>query len=234
MQAQTGARPRYLQISELLIRDIAAGRLTDGTRLPPERDMAQDLGVAVGTLRKALADLQEKGMLERVQGSGNYIRAQTTTDSIYALFRLELLGGGGLPTARILTVDSCDKPADLPPFGTGPTAHRIRRLRALSGQTAALEEIWLCASYTDTLSAQDLSQSLYLHYRRHLNLWILRAEDRIGQAPLPDWTPDEFGHAPGTPLPHITRVSWSQDNTRAEVSQTWFDPAIARYVARLT
>ncbi|MEC9403613.1 MAG: GntR family transcriptional regulator, partial [Pseudomonadota bacterium] len=33
------ALPLYVQISELLIRDIAAGRLIDGERLPPERDM---------------------------------------------------------------------------------------------------------------------------------------------------------------------------------------------------
>lgn len=234
MTDTTGALPRYQQISELLIRDIAAGRLPDGTRLPPERDMAADLGVAIGTLRKALAELQAKGMLERVQGSGNYIRAKASTESIYALFRLELLSGGGLPTAQVLSVARRSKPADLPDFGSGPDAHRIRRLRFLSGQIAALEEIWLCASYTPELSASDLSQSLYLHYRRHLKLWILRAEDRIGQAPLPDWTPSAFGHPPGTPLPHITRVSWSQHNARAEVSQTWFDPAIARYVARIS
>ncbi len=234
MSDATGALPRYQQISELLIREVASGRLPDGTRLPPEREMAADLGVAVGTLRKALADLQAKGMLERVQGSGNYIRARANIESIYAMFRLELLSGGGLPAAQVLSVERHPKPADLPAFGNGQDAHRIRRLRSLSGQIAALEEIWLCASFAPELSATDLSQSLYLHYRRHLNLWILRAEDRIGQAPLPDWTPATFGHASGALMPHVTRVSWSQDNARAEVSQTWFDPAIARYVARIT
>ena len=233
MPDQTGALPRYLQISELLIRDIAAGRLLDGSRLPPEREMAQSLGVAVGTLRKALAELAQKGLLERVQGSGNYIRARTATDSIYALFRLETPEGGGLPTAEVLSVACLPKPADLPAFGTGPLAHRIRRLRSLSGRIAALEEIWLCASHAAQLTAEDLSQSLYLHYRRALGLWILRAEDRIGLAPLPDWTPPRFVHPPGAPMGHILRIAWSQDNVRAEVSQTWFDPEAARYVARL-
>ena len=41
----------------MLIRDIAAGRLSEGERLPPEREMAAELGIAVGTLRQALADL---------------------------------------------------------------------------------------------------------------------------------------------------------------------------------
>lgn len=233
MSDQTGALPRYLQISESLIRDIAAGHLPDGTRLPPERDMALRLGVAVGTLRKALTELANKGLLERVQGSGNYIRARPAPGSIYALFRLEAPEGGGLPTAEVLSVARLAKPADLPEFGSGPDAHRIRRLRSLSGRIAALEEIWLCASHAAQLAAEDLSQSLYLHYRRALGLWILRAEDRIGVAPLPEWSPPRFAHPPGALMGHVVRIAWSQDNARAEVSQTWFDPAAARYVVRL-
>ena len=57
--------PLYLRTAEALIRDIAAGRLEDGARLPPEREMADSLGLSVGTLRKALANLESKGLLER-------------------------------------------------------------------------------------------------------------------------------------------------------------------------
>ena len=74
-----GALPLHMQITELIIRDIAAGRLVNGERLAPEREMADSFGIAVGTLRKALATLQEKGLLERVQGSSNYIRAKADT-----------------------------------------------------------------------------------------------------------------------------------------------------------
>ena len=85
------ALPIYVQIAELLTRDIVAGRLIDGERLPPERDMAAERGVSVGTLRKALAVMSEKGLVERVQGAGNYIRASGDTGTVYAMFRLELL-----------------------------------------------------------------------------------------------------------------------------------------------
>lgn len=228
-----GALPVYLRIAELLIRDIASGRLADGARLPPEREMAAGLGIAVGTLRKALAELAGKGLVERVQGSGNYIRHQPGAQGVYALFRLELAEGGGLPTAEVLGVARVPKPADLPPFGRAPEAWRIRRLRRLSGVPAAVEEIFLDAAYAPDLRAEALSESLYLHYRTALGLWITRAEDRIGQAPLPDWSPAAFPHAPGTALPMITRVSWAQDDSRAEVSRSWFDPVHVAYVARL-
>lgn len=229
----SGALPRYLQISELLIRDIAAGRLLDGERLPPERDMSARLGIAVGTLRHALADLAEKGLLRRVQGSGNYIAAKADVDSVYAFFRLELPEGGGLPTATVLSVERLPKPDDLPALGTGAEAYRIRRLRHLSGRPAAVEEIWLDAACSDHLDAGMLSESLYLFYRQRLGIWISRAEDRIDSADVPPWVPPEFKLPAGRTVPHISRIAWDATGQRVEASRTWFDPAHARYVARV-
>jgi GntR family transcriptional regulator len=228
-----GSLPAYLQIVELLVRDIAANRLVDGERLPPEREMATQLGVAVGTLRKSLAELESRGLLERVQGSGNYVRAISDPKSVYAMFRLELIGGGGLPTAEALSVERLKKPDGLPAFGTSPDAHRIRRIRYLSGKPAALEEIWLDGGYAETITLDDLSESLYLFYRQKLGLWITRAEDQVGLGAVPDWTRAPFAMAAGAPVPLVTRVSEAQDGARAEVSFSWFDPDIARYVARL-
>ena len=62
--ASPQALPKYVQISERLIREIAAGHIADGARLPPERDMAAEFGIAVGTLRKSLADLEENQLWE--------------------------------------------------------------------------------------------------------------------------------------------------------------------------
>jgi GntR family transcriptional regulator len=231
--AHPGSLPLYQQIAELLIRDIAAGRLIDGERLPPEREMAANLGIAVGTLRQALKSLTEKGLLVRVQGSGNYVQAKADAPSVYALFRLERVEGGGLPTARVLSVDRCAKSPALPSFGSHTEGHCIRRLRFLSGKVAAVEEIWLDGAEVDRIVPGDLSESLYLYYRERLGLWIARAEDSVGQGPLPDWAPPEFPHPPGTPLPLITRVSWAQDGRSVEASLTWYDPETVRYVARL-
>jgi GntR family transcriptional regulator len=225
--------PLYLQISEMLIREINAGRLVDGARLPPERAYATQLGISVGTLRKALADLSEKGLLERVQGSGNYIRARTDVQAVYAFFRVELLEGGGLPTAELLDIATVPKPEGLPPFGVSETAHRLRRLRRLNGQPAVLEEIFLDSAYTPRITPDDLSESLYLFYRDRLGLSIDRVEDRMGLVPVPDWAPAAYRRAPGTPTLCATRISFARDGMRAEVSRGWIDTDIATYVARL-
>ena len=102
------ALPKTLQVSEMLIREIVSGRIPDGSRLPSERQMAADLGIAVGTLRRALAILEDKGLLNRIQGSGNYVQAKASVPSVYSFFRLELLDGGGLPTADIIDVFNVD------------------------------------------------------------------------------------------------------------------------------
>ncbi len=230
--ADPSSLPKWQQISEMLIREIAAGHLVDGARLPPEREMATGLGIAVGTLRKALAELEAQGLLERVHGSGNYVRAGQA-DSVYAFFRLERVSGGGLPTARVLSVTRMTKPASLPIFGTSMDAHRIRRVRMLDGEPAALEEIWLDASYAASIAPDDLSESLYLFYKRQLGLRITRVEDQIGVDALPDWGPEGFGLSAGTPCGWIERVSFDQDGARAEVSQTWFDNNKVRYINRL-
>lgn len=228
-----GPLPVHMQISEMLIREISAGRLADGERLPPERDMAADLGIAVGTLRRALRDLTEKGLLQRVQGSGNYVRARPEVQGIYSFFRIELVEGGGLPTADILSVDALKKPSDLPEFGASARGHRIRRLRKLGGTPAAIEEIWLDGARAEKLACEDLSESLYLHYRNALGFHIVRADDSVGVAPIPDWSPAAFPLSRGAPAGFIERIAWANDGGSAEYSRTWFDPAAARYVARL-
>ncbi|WP_281253238.1 GntR family transcriptional regulator [Puniceibacterium sediminis] len=233
MTADRHALPLYVQLSEMLIREISAGRLVSGERLPPEREMAAQLGTSVGTLRKALADLTDKGLLERVQGSGNYVRAKPDAKSVYSFFRVELLEGGGLPRAELLDVARVAKDAGLPAFGTAPDAHRIRRLRSLNATPAVLEEIWLDGAYADRLDPGEMSESLYLYYREALGLWITRVEDRVGLGRVPDWAPDRLGPRPGQPCVMVERISWGQDGARAEVSRNWIDTTVARYVARL-
>ncbi|ETX15366.1 GntR family transcriptional regulator [Roseivivax halodurans JCM 10272] len=226
------ALPLYVQLSEMLIREIKAGRYSEGERLPPEREMAASLGTSVGTLRKALADLTAKGMLERRQGSGNYIRARSDARSVYAFFRVELIEGGGLPRADLLSLDLCPREAAPIPFGTAERAFRIRRLRSLNHRPAVLEEIWLDGAHAETIDPDELSESLYLYYRERLDLWISRVEDRLTTSPVPDWAPPAFGVAPGASTLLFSRRGWAQGGDLAEVSLNWIDTSVATYVSR--
>jgi GntR family transcriptional regulator len=231
MSADPAALPKYIALSEYLIREVASGRLLPGSRLPPERELAESLGVAVGTLRKALARLQDEGVIEAIQGSGNYIRNSAEAKAIYAFFPLERLQGGGLPRARVLSVDRVQKPAGLPAFGAGPEAWRIRRLRYLDDVPMAVEEIWLDAARADHLDPAQLSESLYLHYREKLGFWIAATEDAVGVGSVPDWGA-AIGQPAGALCGRFRRISTDQTGARPEVSTTWFNSERAMYVAR--
>ncbi len=222
--------PIYQQVSERLAREILAGRLTKGTKLPPEREMAAARGIAVGTLRKALNQLVQQGMLVRVHGAGNYIKKPEQATNIYAYFRLERCEGGGLPTAEFLDVQRMQKPADLPKFGTSDEGHRIRRFRKLDDVPAALEEIWLDGDVVDHIPPEDLSESLYLYYRTRLNFVIRRFEDRVSVGPKPDWGQDLLDLP--NPTGFIERYSWAHDDAAVEFSRTWYHPERVVYVAR--
>ena len=227
------ALPTYVQISEMLIRDISSGRYVNGARLPPERSMALGLGVSVGTLRKSLADMSRKGLLEKRQGSGNYVKTNSQPSSVYSFFRVELIAGGGLPTAAVLSVERVTKPAGFPSFGNSAEAHCIRRLRRLNGRPAVLEEIWLDGDQSSSIVPEDLSESLYLFYRTALKLWISEVEDQLTVKAVPDWSPVEFEIAVGAPALCAQRLSRAQSGAAVEYSLSWIDTKIARYVARI-
>ncbi|MEM7695331.1 MAG: GntR family transcriptional regulator [Pseudomonadota bacterium] len=227
------ALPRYRQISDLLEREIDAGRLMDGDRLDPERQLAVRLGTSVGTLRKALAHLEHSGLLERRHGSGNYIRRPSERETTYAFFRIERLTGGGHPSADLLSVDRLPKPDAAPPFGRSHEGHRIRRLRRLDGHPAVLEEIWLDGDVAGRLDPSALQQSLYKSYRDDLGLWIARAEDTVSFGPCPGWAPAAFGPAPGAMTTVVERISWSQAGAAVEWSVSHVDAAVATYVNRI-
>jgi GntR family transcriptional regulator len=228
--------PIDLQISELLTRQIRAGHWRAGERLPTEAELAVSLGVAVGTLRKSLALLQEQQVLERIQGSGTYVRSSQTGKSIYEFFRLELLDGPGLPTAKILSLALVARPPEVPVLGASahPEAWRVRRLRFLNSTPVALEEIWFDARHHDKLKAKNLGDSMYLFYQQRFQVWIARVEDQIAVGPAPDWAAPPSGLQSGAIVGYIERTSWTANNQVAEFSKTWFDPAVCRYTSRMS
>lgn len=76
--------PRYLAIAEALARDLAQGRLHPGARLPTHRDLADALGVTVGTVTRAYAEAARRGLVSGEVGRGTFTRAPQALDSLVA------------------------------------------------------------------------------------------------------------------------------------------------------
>ncbi len=68
-------RPIYQQVADGIRELIARGELAEGTRLPPVRQLAADLGVNLNTIATAYRELQADGLLEVRHGSGTVVAA---------------------------------------------------------------------------------------------------------------------------------------------------------------
>lgn len=63
----------WQQVADHLEAQIRGGELAPGARLPGERDLAAEYGVALGTLRKAIGVLRDKGLLITTPSKGTFI-----------------------------------------------------------------------------------------------------------------------------------------------------------------
>jgi DNA-binding transcriptional MocR family regulator len=68
-----GARPVYLAIAQAIADDLAAGRLSPGDRLPPQRDLAAALGLDFTTVTRAYAEARRRGLVQAHVGRGTFV-----------------------------------------------------------------------------------------------------------------------------------------------------------------
>src|SRR5262249_12586488 len=66
--------PRYLAIVDALASDLDHGKLRAGCRFPTHRDLAYKRGVPVGTVTRAYAEAERRGLIKGEVGRGTYIR----------------------------------------------------------------------------------------------------------------------------------------------------------------
>jgi DNA-binding transcriptional MocR family regulator len=75
-------RPRYVAIADAIAADLAEGKLKVGERLPPQRELAWQLGVTVGTITRAYQEAERRGLLSGEVGRGSYLRDPARVRSV--------------------------------------------------------------------------------------------------------------------------------------------------------
>jgi GntR family phosphonate transport system transcriptional regulator len=115
MTAQTDPGPLWRRIEQSIRGDILAGRFAPGARLPPDRDLATVHGASRMTTRRALANLEQDGLIRIEHGNGTFvsddalIRYRMSDDRIR--FSKDWLSAEGIKlTRRILRTD--ERPSD--------------------------------------------------------------------------------------------------------------------------
>jgi DNA-binding transcriptional MocR family regulator len=70
---QQGAGPLYAHLADALAEDIAQGILSEGTKLPPHRDLAYHLSIGVGTVTRAYEEAERRGLIVAHVGRGSFV-----------------------------------------------------------------------------------------------------------------------------------------------------------------
>ena len=74
-ELQSGPKPLYERLFLAMAQDIKTGQLAPGTKLPPQRDLAFRLGVSVGSVTRAYAEAERRGLLSAHVGRGSFVKS---------------------------------------------------------------------------------------------------------------------------------------------------------------
>lgn len=175
--------PLYFQLATCIERAISDGTLAPGARLENEIALSERLNLSRPTVRRALQDLVDKGLLVRRRGIGTQVvQGQVTRNLELTSLYDDLAKGGKKPSTTLLSyrVEQADGDVAARLFvEVGSPVLHLRRLRMSDAVPLALLENYLPADFID-LGADDLvSHGLY-HMMRSRGTTLRVAHQRIG------------------------------------------------------
>ena len=181
--------PLYFQLAQAIEIAITAGELPGGARLENEILLAQRYGLSRPTVRRAVQELVDKGLLVRKRGVGTQViqpqvRRSVELTSLYE----DLSRAGEQPATTVLSLERVPATADVAKELDLPEADEVvavRRLRFSHGEPLALMTNYLPGRFRPT--ADELSERGLYQYLRSQGVHLRVAHQRIGaRAARPD------------------------------------------------
>lgn len=167
--------PLYTQVRDRLAERIQTGQWKCGSPLPNEMELAKELGVSPGTVRKALRQLGADRLVVRRQGRGTFVLDQASGELAIRFSNIRTVHGQRIPEDVQLLEQCCAVANErerehlkLPP---GDAVIRTRRLRSQDGRPFMYEEASLAVGLFPGLNTGSvgnypisaLAQSCGLH-----------------------------------------------------------------------
>lgn len=230
---------RYAALAAALRARVVAGEWPPGTALPAEQTLAAEHGVALGTLRHALALMAEQGLIERLHGRGTFVRSGMTGGTMMRFFRFGE-GTGEVPVSQIVSRQQLVAPADVARrlgLARGDTALQLQRVRSFAGQPGVYEEIWLPLARFADLASSDTSSwgdLLYPLFAERCGIHIHRAVDEIAFGVLTAAQARHLALSAGHPCALVTRNAYDLAGHCVEVRFTRGDAHAFHYTVTIT
>lgn len=158
--------PLYKQAEQHISQSIAQGRWDDGSALPSEWDLAAEIGVSQGTVRKALTHLTEQGLLERQQGVGTFVSRLNPEWGTLPLCERHGRRRDIWPKQEILDIKSVYASSavkQLLQLNHGARVWQVQSLWRNGHQSVAFDEAWLPEALFPELNRVQLEKRLDIY-----------------------------------------------------------------------
>lgn len=207
--------PLYHQVANNLRERILSGAWPAGRRIPAEQELTRLYGASRITIRQALANLQQEGLISREPGRGSFVRDPTITAGPRRLtsFTEEMRAHGQVPSSRVLSlgeVPADEAVAEKLGIKSGDPVIRLERLRFGAGEPVGIQTAHLPSARFPALADVDFSQaSLYEELQRRYGTVIEEAEETYIVSRIEGEAAERLDVPAGTPGLVVERVSWS-------------------------
>jgi len=219
-----GSISLYMQIRELLTAKVGKGEWLPGAIIPSEINLAQELGVSQGTVRKAITELVENNILTRRQGLGTFVSNHDVHRALFYFFHIaDNKGHKVLPDSRVLHCrrkQASKMEASKLQLAAGTNIIRIERVRDFSAKPTMVETIILPARSFGDLGKEgncELPNTLYELYENQYGITIHSADEQLRAISASKHDAKILNLEVGTPLLEIERVAQTLDKTPVEL-----------------
>ena len=219
----------HAQIEDWLAGAIASGQLAAGDRLPTEHDLAAWLGVSRMTLRHALGELAQRGLVSRAVGrSGGTFVAEPKLDqdlTTLAGFSEQLRRHGLVAGARVLSAaEHPASPAAARALGLAAKepVYDVRRIRLAAGRPIVLEHSLFPAARFAGMLDCPLDGSLYELLEQKYGQRPHRAREVLEPVSANQQEAVLLQVAAGAALMLVERTAYDQDGVALEFARDLF------------
>ncbi|MFV1497457.1 phosphonate metabolism transcriptional regulator PhnF [Phaeobacter sp. JH20_36] len=220
--------PVWKSIAISLTDDIAQGRYQTGDKLPPEVQLAGRFGVNRHTVRRALSEMADQGLVHARRGAGVFVAAQPTDYPIgkRVRFHQNVARLGRIPAKKILSLETraADRrEAEALGLESGTAVHVYDGLSLADGQPIALfQSVFPAEDLPDLLPALQETQSVTAALKICGVTDYTRVETRITAKLATATQALHLRISEGSPILRTTGINAAPDGTPVEFGRTWF------------
>lgn len=231
----------HSQISGQFRSKIASGEWPANYRLKSEPELAQELGVSRGTLRRAMSTLIKEGLLKQVRGRGTFVTSTTIEPAIAQKLNTlteDFANQGVETTTEVIEAMLIDPPrpiAALLEVSPGGSVLRLVRRRSTAEGPVALLYNYVRADLTPGIEKVNFENvSLFGTLEGRFALKIASAR-RTFSARAAEGSVAEYLELPsGSPVQYLEQVTYLSDDRPIEYSDVWIHSGRLRVTSLLS